>query len=378
MWTYLQRRCWAALAVGVCLASSSAKDWLPAVVRLSDGTLHDGVVRIKSGHVKVMAVAAKRRVNVRTLEMAKFETVIEKRSMEEKWIFKESGLDDKSYLGRFWPVRYYGARITFHDGRKLEGHIIPATLQVKVGDEFFKYILRRKDEGKVGQKPEDLVYIESIKFGENGADVRADIVGTILPPPGEVLHKVVCVNRENYLSLVGKLDVKTGAFVFKDCNAGVYDIIVLTDKAIYLYLSREQDAKTRRLDTKTVGEINAWQAQLRDFFRERKIVYAAGSESQAFGLACMDRYGGTTSKKVQQLRRWGVWALHMATDQWQIEKRFFVDRTTSPGEPIPRRKVFVDPTLGGHVLSKKTGDLKLNLTPKRTKDQELVPAAKEE
>jgi hypothetical protein len=378
MWTHLQRRCGLALAAVACLAAPvAAKDWLPAVVRLSDGTLHDGVVRIRGEHVKLMDTAAKRWVSVRTLEMKKFETIIEKQSMEEKWIFKESGLDDKIYLGQYWPVRYYGARITYHNGRTLEGHIQPATLQIKVGEDFFKYIFRRKAEGKLDQKPEDLVYIASIEFGENGAGVRANIAGTIKAPPGEALRKVVCVNRENYLSLEGKLNPKTGVFAFTDCNAGVYDIIVLTDKSLYLYLSREQDDKTRRLDSKTVGEINAWQALHRDFFHERIVVYAGGSESQAFGLVRMERRGGTTSKVAQQLRRWEVWALHMPTDQWQIEKRFFVDRAISAKAPIPLRKVFVDPALGGHVLSKETGDLKLNLAPKRT-NEPLVPNAEQE
>ena len=59
--------------------------------------------------------------------MKQFESLLEKESMEKKWFFKEDGRDEKVYTGEVYPVRYFNTRVTFGDGRALEGHIISTT-----------------------------------------------------------------------------------------------------------------------------------------------------------------------------------------------------------------------------------------------------------
>lgn len=352
-----------ALAALACARVAAAVDWTPATVRLSDGTTLQGDAYITNGRILLMNEAQKRRYSIRTEEMARIETSTEEQTMEEKWIFKESGLDDKVFTGKYYPVRHYMTKITFHDGREVEGHIIAATLYVKVEGEKQRFILRRKDEGKVDQKPEDLLYVEKIIFGDAGAGVRGTISGTVTPPQGEKLEKVLALNRTKLICIEARLEGGPGVFRFTDCTEGTYDLLVVTDRAVYLYMSRENDDGARRLDAAMVASINEWQARLRDFFHKREVVYAAGDEAQLFALVRMERYGGTTLAGAEMVRRYEIWATHMPQDEWQIEKRFFIYRVLSGDRDLPRRKICLDPALGGHKISAENPELKLSLKP---------------
>jgi len=355
------------------MVRAQAIEWTPAAVRLSDGRELAGEVYIVGGRVLLMNEAQKRRYSIRIEEMARFESVVEKEGMEEKWIFKESGLNDKVMLGQYYPVRDYMTHVTFHDGRKLSGHIIAATLYVKSGGEKQRFILRRQNAGKVDQKPEDLLHVKEIVFGGAGG-VRGTISGRMAVPAGETLKKVVAVNRTKLVALEGEVLPAVGSFRFTDCTAGTYDLVALTDRAIYVFFSRELDEGARRLDAGTVAEINEWYAKIREFFHESVVVYGGGEESQAFVLVRMERLGGTTSKQVQMVRRYEVWALHMPGQQWQIEKRFFLDRVSGADLKLARRQVRLCPALGGHKVSAENADLQLDLQLEAA-DERLVPPA---
>jgi hypothetical protein len=353
-----------AMLVGLCAllmaAPARAIEWAPATVQLSDGTTVEGQVYIPRDKILIMR-EDKPNTNVRVPEMARYDSRVEKQSMEEEWVFKESGLDDKIFTGKHYPVRHYLGTATFHDGSQITGHIMPATLFVKTPEGRDKFILKRKEEGEPGQTLDDLVYVQSIVFHDTAGGVRGSIRGRIRPPDGEKIEKVVALNRTKLYLLEADLQRRTRMFSVEDCTAGTWDVLVLTDAGIYLWFSREADEGCGRIGPETLEEINEWQAKLRDFFHERVVVFAAGSEGRLFGLARMDRRGGTTSPSVRHLRRWEIWSMHKPGDEWQIEKRFFVDREPSK-TPLPEpRPVRVYRELGGHVIDADNTEIFLNL-----------------
>lgn len=347
-------------ALIACSGAADAVEWFPATVQLSDGTTIEGQVYIPRDKLLIMR-EGKPNTTVRVPEMARYDCAVEKESMEEEWVFKESGLDDKIFTGEHFPVRHYLGTATFHDGTKLTGHIQPGTLFVKTPEGNTKFILRRKEEGKVGQQLEDLVYVQSVVFHETAGGVRGTISGTIDPPDGEKVARVLALNRVKLYVLEGSLDRRSGRFEFDGCTSGIYDLIVLTDKGIYLWFSRESEPGCARLGPGKLKAINEWQARLRDFFHERVVLHAGGSESQLFGLARMERHGGTTSGQVQFVRRWEVWSMHMPANEWQIEKRFFVDRCTGKQGLPDQRAIHVQRALGGHKLDADRREIELNL-----------------
>jgi len=349
------------LSAMLALAPSARAEWLPATVRLSDGTSLRGEVYIPNNRIIIQNEAQGRRYTVRTAEIARLENTIETQSLEEKWIFKESGLDDKIFLGQYYPVRHYLTRVTFHDGKALEGHMIAATLYVRNDDGQQRFILRAKAEGKVGQKLEDLRYVRAIDFGTEGAGARGTIAGTLKLPPGERLRKVLALNRDKLFTVEGKFSPADGMFRVSDCTEGVYDLIVVTDKAIHLAFSIEREPKAQRLDAEAVKEVQDWVNKLRDFFHSQTIVYAAGNTKRTFALMWLERRGGTTLHGAERLHRYDVWVMHKPVDQWLIEKRLYVWRNISSDVDLKPLRVVVNPALGGHAVSAQAPNVELRI-----------------
>ena len=349
---------WAALALA---APGARAEWLPGTVNLSDGASIRGEVYVPNDRILIQSDAQSSRYTVRTAEIARLENTIEKQSMEEKWIFKESGSDEKVYLGQYYPVRQYMTQVTFHDGNNLLGHVIGATLYVRNSDGQQRFILREKEEGKVGQKLDDLRYVRSVVFDAAGAGARGTIAGRLKLPPGEQLRAVLALNRDKLFSVEGKFNPDGDAFTVTDCTQGTYDIVIITDKAIYLDFSLEREKGAQRLDADAAKDIQAWVTALRDFFPTQTITYAAGNRERTFALVRQERRGGTTLAGLGLLYRYEVWAMARPKDQWVIEKRFFLWRSPSETEDLKPLRVVVDPALGGHAVSAQAANVTLDV-----------------
>jgi hypothetical protein len=342
----------AALAVAAGSAFAAEDEWLPATVTLSDGTVLQGRVHVTDDSIVLYNEAQARRYTVRMAEMKALETAIERQAMEQKWIFRESGLDDKVFTGETYPVRHYRTRITFHDGRQLEGGIMPKTIYVESGGERQRFILRAQQEGKVGQTLQDLLYVQSIVFTAAGEGVRGSIEGTLKLPDLEQVQRVLAVNCDGPFSVEGSFHPLRDTFRVADCTAGTYDLLVVTDRSIYACFSRERAEECARLDSSRVAELQAWVNKLRDFFQEQTIIYAAGDEKRIFALVRQERHGGTTLPGAELVRRHEVWVMHKPQDEWQIEKRMFLDRLVSEQAVVPRRRLCIVPALAGHRIAK--------------------------
>ena len=98
-----------------------------------------------------------------------------------------------------------------------------------------------KMEGKVGQKLDDLVYVKRIALKGEAAGVLGSIGGTVRLPAGEKLVGVIAIHCQDDTSLSAEL-AGNGAFKFTDCTQGAYDLVVLSDRAIYAGFSAEKAA----------------------------------------------------------------------------------------------------------------------------------------
>ena len=373
LWFAVAAAWFAALAL-----PASAVEWVPGAVELSTGERITGEICLAADSLYIYNEAQKKQYMISSSEMKTLETVIEKQSMEEKWFFREDGRDVKVYTGEMYPVRYYRTRITFHDGKALEGHIITKTLYVKTEGGTHRFLLRRKDEGQVGETLEDLPYVRAVLF-ESGeeAGVKGTIEGELKLPPGERLRKMLAINRQNSFIIEGRTAGDGRLFRFTDCTGGTYDLVVVTDKALYLCFSREREKDCCRLDQKAVGEMQQWVDLLRDFFHEQRILYAAGDQRKTFALIRKERYGGTTLEGAALVRRYDVWVMYKPKKEWQITKRLFVWRQVSEHREVPREEIVIDPSLGGHVVSKEQSELHLKLELSPTKELPIPPPAPE-
>lgn len=353
------------LIFAACPASFAAEKlaWREAEVALSDGRTVSGQIALVNDQLIIHNEAQEKKYTIRLAEMKQFESLLEKESMEKKWFFKEDGRDEKVYTGEVYPVRYFNARVTFSDGRTLEGHIIGTTALLKVGDDApERLFLNREMEGKVGQKLDDLVYVRRIAFKGEAAGVLGSIGGTILLPAGEELLGVIAIHCEDDVSLSAEL-AGDGAFKLTGCTQGTYDLVVLTDRTIYAGFSAEKAAGGARLGAETLKEISDWAKNVRDFFDAHDALYGAGNKERAYVLVRMERARDrpNTLQPDTMFRRYEVWLMAKPEDEWVIEKRFVLKRGLSAGKDIPRERMEIRPELAGKKISAERSELTLAL-----------------
>ncbi|MGO8703487.1 MAG: hypothetical protein ACLQVA_06690 [Candidatus Brocadiia bacterium] len=337
--------------------------WRDAEVELSDGRTVAGQVALVNDQLIIHNDAQAKKYTVRLAEMKQLESLVEKESMEKKWFFKEDGRDEKVYTGEVYPVRYFNTRVTFGDGRTLEGHIISTTAFLKVGDDApERLFLTRQIEGKVGQKLDDIVYVKRIALKGEAAGVLGSIRGTVRLPAGEKLAAVIAINCQDDTGLTAEL-AGEGAFKFTDCTRGAYDLIVLSDRAIYAGFSAEKAADSARLGAGTLKEISDWSKNVRDFFDSHDPLYGAGNLERAYVLIRMERARErpNTLQADTMFRRYEVWLMAKPEDEWVIAKRFVLQRGLSAGKDIPRERMEIRPELAGQKVSAERSDLTLSL-----------------
>jgi hypothetical protein len=222
--------------------------------------------------------------------------------------------------------------------------------------------LTMKMEGKVGEKLDDLVYVKRISLKGTAAGVLGSIGGTIRLPAGEKLLAVIAIQCQDDMSLSAEL-AGNGAFKFADCTQGTYDLVVLSDRAIYAGFSAEKAAESARLGAETLHEISAWSKNARDFFDAHDALYGAGNKERAYVLVRMERARDrpNTLQADTMFRRYEVWLMEKPADEWQIRKRFLLRRDLVVGKDLPRERMEIRPELAGQRISAERSELTLSL-----------------
>ena len=367
-----------AALVFLCGAARPARaaDWREGTVELSSGERISGQVYIPGSSLYLYVEAEKKRYTVRADQLKAIDVLVEKESMEEKWLFKEDGRDEKVYTGEFYPVRHFRTRVTYHDGGTLEGHSMAKTVYVKTPEETHRFRLLRKWDGKIGESLDDLVYVRQVAYSGEGEGALGRIAGSVILPEGEKLKKILAVNRDEEYVLEGRIQGTT--FRFEHCTAGTYDLLVVTDGALYVYFSREGEEDCERFTQSRVAGIQEWADKLNDFFHRQDVVYAAGNDKEAWVLIRKERYGGTSYDRAGFIRRYAVWKMHRPEDEWQIKKRFYVNRQLTEAKEVPRENIVISPILGGHGISAESSELMVELALAPTKEPPIPPDPEEE
>lgn len=156
------------------------EDAIPGYVEMSDGSIHYGRLYLtRDKRIQIYDAAIERQREIPLDKVKQVECKVMKEWIEKDWRFKELALDEKLYSGKSYPAREYKYTITLTDGRKIEGsasgivYLLPGDYGAirpgeyrPDGSEPERYLLHKRDKGKVGEQLKDLKYVKSIKLGE--------------------------------------------------------------------------------------------------------------------------------------------------------------------------------------------------------------------
>ncbi len=162
-------------------ASTTAQraDAVAGYVELSNGTIHPGQIYLtRDKRLKIEDVQSQRQREVPLSAVKQIDCTIKKEWLEKEWKFKELTKDEKMYTGRSYPVREYEHTIALNDGRTISGGL-SAIVYVRPADsnpakpnesrseiKAEQFILNKRNKGEIGEDLHSLVYVKSIKLGE--------------------------------------------------------------------------------------------------------------------------------------------------------------------------------------------------------------------
>ncbi len=355
------------------------------VVTWSDGTEKVGTVFMRgTSHIRLFNLERKDYVQVAISDMARIDVEIEKASMQKVYRFKEEGSPEKIFSGETYPLHEYITRVTLRNGVEIETHLV-AMMSLKVGKEEEKLPLVIKQSGSVTDNFEDLVYVKNIVFFDrrlhpNGGKLVVTLEGKE-KPMGALALQWSC--NQSFRS-----EFKKSEFRWSDLPPDRYDILIVTDKAVYFRASeippgksastedeledldeKELDPAKGKDDWKLTPEIKKqvmeYIAGSDEFFEVKETLAIGGNTKLVRALVRQKRVEETsygTERKQVTLWRYDMWYLHRIQTEWRTESRAFVWRAYLPkGDESGVPRLVEEGALSGVDLSKPGTELALKL-----------------
>lgn len=151
--------------------TTQREDAIPGCIELSDGSVHPGMIYLtRDKRLEIYDKQLQRQREIPLRAVKRIDCKIKREWMEKEWKFKETTSDEKIYTGRSYPAREYLHTITLHDGRTIAG---PLSALVYLRPKRYspeRYLLNKRDKGKIGEELKSLVYVKRIKFGKEAME----------------------------------------------------------------------------------------------------------------------------------------------------------------------------------------------------------------
>jgi len=154
---------------GPVAGAGQREDVVPGYIELSDGTVRPGRIYLtRDARLKIFDARTERQREVPLTAIRRLDCTIDREWLEPEWRFKENANDEKILTGRSYPSREYLHAITLSDGRTLRGPLSALVyVAPETGGEPEKFLLHKRDKGSVGTTLKSLVYVRSIRLGDD-------------------------------------------------------------------------------------------------------------------------------------------------------------------------------------------------------------------
>lgn len=139
-------------------------DAVPGSLTLSNGDRVEGHIHLtRDAALKFHDPDRKKLLHIRLHELTHIEQkpVIER--MEKEWRWLENANDQKVYTGREYPMRKLTTVLHLKTGRTLRGPLT-ALLYVSNENGRRRFVLHKRQKGKVDTKLSDLIYVKLVDF----------------------------------------------------------------------------------------------------------------------------------------------------------------------------------------------------------------------
>jgi len=159
----------------VCCAWAHADD-RTGTVTFSDGHTITGTLTLAPGKSLRIYTSDTTAVSLALAEVKDMRFKVEKEEMRKGFYFPTPGQATQAETGDVYPVRYLSVETTLRDGKTVSGHLLTTMLYCENDDGAQKVPLMAKITGEDGQKIDDLVYAQDIRFDAGAPPAAAALV----------------------------------------------------------------------------------------------------------------------------------------------------------------------------------------------------------
>ena len=144
--------------------AAPALDQLHGTVHFSNGQTLSGRIRLApETKLLVFHQDLSRWVDTDLATVARMDVAVATERMEKIWCSSSGASEGRGRApDRIYPLRTFRAFITLRDGSVVEGGVRCMLLVQPTGGKESACVLRKREKGRPGQKPEDLVYVRSV------------------------------------------------------------------------------------------------------------------------------------------------------------------------------------------------------------------------
>ncbi|MBI4617225.1 MAG: hypothetical protein HY720_26670 [Planctomycetes bacterium] len=335
-----------AILLALSAMPSLADDTVPGKVVLSNGEVLEGGLRLGRGQeINLFETSQKRRLHLALSGIRRIRFEVESESMENGWMFKEEGSDEKIRLAFQYPVRKLAARIELASGQEVEGHVTGTTLTLETGESSTRFILTSSQKGEKDQTLADLVYVKEVVLadagaGEPGPSAVVDVTGR-----AEGVRDIVFIDRDRAARCEAILE--GGRYRAERLLPGSFRVFARTEKAL---LSGMPAAQGNLLSEAERGELQGFVERVEEFFDEKKIRSLAGTKDDLWVLLESRRTRPSHLKDEAGnpilTIRWDLWLVRRGEADWEIRARLFLFRdSVRSGEEFPELELVQRPDL---------------------------------
>jgi hypothetical protein len=151
-------------------------DGRPGSIAFSDGSTLTGGIYLTPGKNLRVYVTESTAVSLSLDQVKEMRVKVEKEAMEHGFYFPAPGQATQAQTNDVYPVRYFSVEITLEDGKTVAGHLLTTMLYLDGDDGTHKVPLEAKMTGEDGQKIDDLIYAQDIRFDQSAPAASASLV----------------------------------------------------------------------------------------------------------------------------------------------------------------------------------------------------------
>jgi hypothetical protein len=293
--------------VALCLCGGCfASDDDFAKVTLSNGEQAEGTFSLTEGKkLEIFDLAKSKRIYLEAAEIARVSVTVEEEKLEQGWMFREEGFNDKLKLPFKYPLRKLFTDITLTSGITVHGRTTTVFYIENQKEEQTRYLLLANQKGEKAQTLNDLVYVKEIVLPNRV--IAAGKLGTIkVPEPAAAVYLEREVSFQTPLTglMPGHYDV----FIFpQNVNRVRYGLTGGPVPAAELAAIKDKVEITE------------------EFFPQKRVVDASKDGNIIRALLELTRPEGSHDAG-WRYARWEVWIFEPTEKAWSIRKRLYLRR----------------------------------------------------